>query len=193
MKKQIFLLGAALVSALHLSAASNADEVLTESRTSKPYSFIQITGEMDVKIVQDETPAVQLEGNKFQLENTIALLKNDTLFIFQNNTRRRDAHTQITLHVKELVGLEVTGKSNVDCSGMINTDYLTIRAMEGAIIKLDVRALKVNSKATGCSVISLSGNTFAYHAVTDGCGRIDTLRLDVMELRYPETKLCVKC
>lgn len=178
-----------------MNALAQSENVLaTEERTSAPYHYIHIKGDMNIRIVQDEIPGVTLEGTNYQLENTVTLLRNDTLFVYQTNVRRSDNKTRLLINVENVSMLEVDGNSKVDGSGLINSDYLTIRAYNGAQIKLDVRALKVDSKVTGCSTINISGITASVSENSDECGIIDSHLLDVMDQRNnPVHFLCFGC
>jgi hypothetical protein len=193
MKNKITILIVMLVAWAMNVTAQSSDVYFSETRTSKPYHFIHISGEMNVKIVQDETPGVTVEGTGYQIGNTITMLRNDTLFVYQTNTRSTDSKTRIVINANDIVLLEVIGKTKVDCSGLVNTDYLTVRAKEGAQIKLDVRALKVDSRVTGCSFIMLTGSTVSNVEATDGCGVIDSHLLDLMERKKISGSVCQEC
>ena len=194
MKNKFFLFIVMLVISTMNSIAQNSNDVfVTDTRISKPYHFIQIKGEMNVKIVQDEMPGVVVEGNNYQVGNTVTMLRNDTLFVYQTNTRIGDRRTRVIINADNLVLLDVTGKTRVDCSGLVNSDYLTVRAKDGAQIKLDVRAIKVESKVTGCSFIILSGSTVSNVEATDGCGNIDSHSLDVMDRKGTSKFMCSEC
>lgn len=190
MKNKISILIAVLAASAMISSAQSSNTVFSEERTSKPYHFINIKGVMNIKLVQDETPGVVVEGNKYQLGNTITMLRNDTLFVYQTNIRSGDSKTFLSIRVNEISLLEVSGKTKVDCSGLVNADYLTVRAKDGAQIKLDVRALKVESKVTGCSFITITGSTVSNVENTDGCGIIDSHLLDVVEREKTVTRYC---
>ena len=191
--KTLLLIAMSVTLAMNVIAQSNTQTTLTEQRSSLPYHYINIKGEMNVKLVQDEMPGVSVEGTNYQLGNTVTMLRSDTLFVYQTNRRKSDGKTWVTINVNDLALLEVSGKTKVDCSGLVNTDYLTVRAKDGAQIKLDVRALKVQSEVTGCSFICLTGNAASNVESVDGCGSIDSHLLDVMERRVYPVHLCSKC
>lgn len=190
--KILFLIALPVALAMNVRSQNDNNVSFTEQRTSKPYHHLNIKGEMNIKLVQDEVPGVTVTGTLYQTGNTVTMLRNDTLFIYQTNARRNDNKTFVTVYVDALVSLEVSGKSKVNCTGLVNTDYLTIRAYSGAQIKLDVRALKVDSKATGCGVIDVSGSTVSNDESTDECSTIDSHRLDVMD-RKTIHYLCYNC
>jgi|GEM_PF-3210325 len=193
MKSKMIIFIAVLVTlSMNLSAQGNS-ALVTENRTSNPFHYIHIKGELNVKIVQDVVPGVTVEGANFQVNNTITMLRNDTLFVFQTHVRKKDSKTSVLISVDDISFLEVSGNSKVDCTGLINTDFLTIRAYDGAQIKLDVRALKVDSKVTGCSFIDLSGIAASNASNIDGCGEIDTHLLDVMDERKTMEEFCAGC
>ena len=178
---------------MQVIAQDNDSFLVTEARTSAPFSYISIQGGLNVKIVQDNLPGVTVRGTKFQVGNTVTWLRNDTLFVFQNNIRRQDGRTSLTISVENISLIEVNGNTRVDCTGLINTDLLTVRALNGAQIKLDVRALKVDSKVTGCGTIDISGIAASNEENVEGCGVIDTHMLDVMDQRNGQVNSCMGC
>ena len=194
MKNKIRLLIALpVVLSINALAQSAVNRVITESRTSAPYHHIQIKGEMKVKLLQDKMPGVTVEGTNYQTGNTVTMLRNDTLFIYQTNIRRTDAKTIIKINVDDLASLEVTGRTTVNSNGLVNTDYLIIRAYAGAQIKLDVRAMEVDSRATGCGVIDVTGSTVNFSESIDECSIIDSHSLDVLDKQVPDYRLCYGC
>ena len=193
MKTKIFVLIAfSLATVVNTHSQSSQNTIKVDARTSKPYHHLHIRGEMNVKLIQKEMPGVSVEGTSYQTGNTVTMLRNDTLFIYQTNIRKSDSKTLVTVNVDELVSLEVTGRTRVNCSGLVNTDYLTIRASSGAQIKLDVRALKVNSKATGCGYIDVPGSTVNNVESMDECSTIDSHQLDVLD-KKKTNYLCCNC
>lgn len=182
MKTKIILLMVMLsTSALQMAANCCNSSLVSESRTSKPYHFINITGEMNVKIIQEKIPGVLVEGSNFQLDNTVTVLRNDTLFVFEANKRKNDGKVSLSINVENMTMLEVSGKSIVYCEGMINSDLISIKALNGARIKLDLHALNVKSNVSGCGFIDLSGMVGSISKQTDGCGSIDSNSLFIVD------------
>jgi len=182
MKNKIFALFALSVMLSSNAHSQNSNTALIlDSRTSKPYHHLHIKGEMNVKLVQNEVPGVSVEGTTYQTGNTVTMLRNDTLYVYQTNIRRSDNKTFVVINVDDLVSLDVSGKTRVNCTGLVNTDYLTIRAHGGAQIKLDVRALKVDSHATDGGYIEVSGSTVNNVESKDACSIIDSHQLDVIQ------------
>ena len=190
MKNHILLI--ALPVALSMNVLAQSNTIITEPRTSAPYHHLHIKGEMNVKLLQNEVPGVSVEGTAYQTGNTVTMLRNDTLYVYQTNVRKTDNKTFVTINVDELVSLDVNGKTRVNCSGLVNTDYLTIRAHGGAQIKLDVRALKVDSRATECGYIDLSGSSASSVESMDECSSIDSHSMDVID-RKTTNYYCLGC
>src|SRR5690349_9400373 len=98
MKSKIKLVVTALMLAVvHLVATAAGKSPNTEERTSKPYHYLNLEGAFDVRIEQSEVPGVIVEGNKFQISNTITILRNDTLFVYQTNVVRSEERTNIVI------------------------------------------------------------------------------------------------
>src|SRR5690349_3081171 len=103
MKNKILLL-IALGGAMNVHS-QNSDVMISEARTSQPYHHLHIKGEMNIKLVQNETPGLTVQGTSYQLGNTVTMLRNDTLFIFQTNVHKRDSKTFLAINVNDLVSL----------------------------------------------------------------------------------------
>lgn len=134
-------------------------ELISETRSSNPYHAIVMQGNAELILMPSKNFEITLEGTKDQITNMVTLLKNDTLFVTQTNDKdKKNKRTKIIIHVDELLAIHVKGNTEVTANGYINTDKLTIRAEEGAVVNLDVRALNVKNKALGRSNFHLKNN-----------------------------------
>jgi hypothetical protein len=191
-KFKIMMLAFTLI-VMQMAVNASAKTPVTDVRISKPYHYLHITGTLDVKLEQSAEFGITVKASQYQVYNTITWCRNDTLFVYQTNLNKSEARTKVFIRVDNLALLEAKGDVTVDCSGLINADMLTLKASDGARIKLDVRALKVESKATGCSHIDISGTSASAVEDVDGCGTIDSHLLDVMDKKANDNLLCVDC
>jgi len=193
MKSKITMMVLALLLITITPAVFAGNSQVTDVRVSQPYHYVNIIGTLDVKIEQGSDFGITVKGTQYQVYNTITWRRNDTLFVYQTNYYKSEIKTKVIIHVSDLVLLEAKGNVKVDCSGIINSDMLTVRAYDGAKIKLDVRALKVDSKATGCSHIDISGISASAIEDVDDCGTIDSHLLDVIDVKKTTDLLCIEC
>lgn len=183
MKSYAILLYALLTFSFSTSGAITKDQI-SETRTSHPYHAIVIKGELDVMLVPSKNWEITVEGTKDQVWNLVTLLKDDTLFVTELNRKSgQKTRTGVQISVNDLASIHVIGESKVSASAYINSDFLNIRAEAGAIVNLDVRALKVNSKVIGCSSITVSGSTDISIRDMGTCGIINHNELDALERR----------
>ena len=165
-----------------LSNASDSSEKITEKRSSQPYHSIIVLGNAQIKLVQDEMPGLSLSGTKDQLMNMSTYLRNDTLYIIKtNNYDVNGKRTKISVNVDNLTLLDVKGNTLVEADGYINTDILSIKVDKGAVVSLDVRALKVKSEILGCGSVRLSGTVGTFLSDCEGCGMIDLAEMRVLD------------
>jgi hypothetical protein len=155
--KTKFKLLAIVLSILSLQTFARNNTPQTEKRTSAPYHYLNIQGDMNVTLVQNSTPELTITGTTTQLMNTVTLLRNDTLFITASSSGNKKVSLKI--NIDNLTGLFVNGKTKIECDGYINSDIFSIKADGGSEIKIDVKTLKADSKATGSRYIDLSGST----------------------------------
>ncbi len=148
--------------------------IISELRTSNPYHAIVMNGDAELILVPSDKFEITLEGTEAQILNMVTLLKNDTLFIIQtNNKDKKNQRTKVMVNIDDLVALHVKGKTDVSANGYINTNILTIRAEEGAVVNLDVRALKVKAKTLGCSYINITGSPEIIWSGQSICSKTD--------------------
>jgi len=123
-------------------AASKGVPTDTEERTSNPYHHISIKGDMNVQLIQNETPGVVVEGSRQQVMNTITMLNNDTLYIYSTENRKSRNKAVVKVNVDEIVTLNVNGKTKVESIGVLDSNLFTIKSDGGAEIKIDVKPAK---------------------------------------------------
>ena len=120
-------------------------------------------GDAEIILVPSDKFDITLEGTSDQLMNMVTLLKDDTLFIVQtNNKDKKSQRTRIVLNLDQLVSLHVKGKTEVTAKGYINTNRLTIRAEDGAVVNLDVRATKEKTKTLGYGILVSPVERFSF-------------------------------
>jgi hypothetical protein len=145
MKNVILAVTIILAFVVQMSAQNDLKEYLSEARTSENFHFISINGEMNVKIVQNEIPGVTVRGSKFMVMNTITMLKNDTLFVYQTNTRKGEK-VSLIICADNIGNLQVSGKTKVDCLDLRNSDNLNMKVKDCAQIRVVNASEKVKSK-----------------------------------------------
>jgi len=178
---------------IQMAVFAAGKSTVTDERTSKPYHYLHITGTLDVKIEQGSEFGITVKGSsQDQVYNTVTWRRNDTLFVYQTNINKYEPRTKVIIRVDNLAVLEVSGDVKVDCVG-INSDILTVKASDRAKVRLDIRALKVESKATGSSHIDISGISVTSVEDVDGKGTIDSHLLDVIVDKKPLDPLCIGC
>ena len=123
-------------------ASSKEVKTETEERSSKPYRHISIQGDLNVKLIQNETPGVVVEGSGQQVLNTITMLNNDTLYIYSTESKRSKNKTVVRVNVDEIVTLNVNGNTKVESIGVLDSNLFTIKSNGGAEINIDVKPAK---------------------------------------------------
>ena len=123
-------------------AASKGVQADTEERTSKPYHHISIKGDLNVQLIQNETPGVIVEGSRQQVMNTVTMLNNDTLYIYSTENRKSRNKAVVKVNVDEIVTLNVNGNTKVESVGVLDSNLFTIKSDGGAEIKIDVKPAK---------------------------------------------------
>ncbi|HNS11815.1 MAG TPA: DUF2807 domain-containing protein [Bacteroidia bacterium] len=152
--KKTFMLSASLFLLLLITHSVIAEtHSYSEVRSSDPYHNIAMVGDAELVLVPSDKFEISLEGSKDQIINMVTILKNDTLFIQQTNKKdRKNSRTRILVSVNGLKALHVKGNTDVTANGYINSDILTIKAEQGAVVNLDLKASKVKSKTLGFNV-----------------------------------------
>ena len=77
------------------ASGQNNNELITETRTSASFQFVSIRGELNVRIVPGKIPSVTVEGTFSEIENIISYVRNDTLIVFEANSRKMNKKTDV--------------------------------------------------------------------------------------------------
>ena len=144
--KKIALLAVITMASIGAYAQKKVKEPFKEKRVSNTYRHINIQGEMDVLLIQNEKPGVEVEGSVEQVKNTVTMLRGDTLYIYPGNgeaSRSMDKNKVVVkINIEDILTLEVNGKTKVESQGYLKSDLFTIKSDGGAEIKIDVKAEK---------------------------------------------------
>lgn len=138
MKTRIAIVMLMLITAFSVTAQTGKSGH-SEMRKTDSFHYINIVGEMKVKLIQSVEPMVVVEGNSFQIGSTVTMLKSDTLFVYQSNIRKSDGKVRVSIYADEIKFLDVKGKTTVDATGY-NKEFGSVRTKEGAQVKLKTTA-----------------------------------------------------
>jgi len=130
MKNRIVLIITMLAFAFNTQAQSASNY---EKRISQPFHYIQIKGELKVSLVKSENHGVIVQGSNFQINNTVSLMKDDTLFIYQTNVKQSDSRPKVYIYANDLKAMKVNGKTTINVSGF-NEEFLGMKTENGASV-----------------------------------------------------------
>jgi hypothetical protein len=104
-----------------------------EKRISQPFHYIKIKGELKVSLVKSENHGVIVQGSSYQISNTITLVKDDTLFIFQANVKQNDSRPKVYIYANDLTAMTVNGRTTINVSGF-NNEFMGLKTENGASV-----------------------------------------------------------
>lgn len=145
----------------------------TENRKLKAFSKIEISGAYKVALVQDSSYAITIKAD----DNIMALIKTDVSgdklkISTGNKSICANNPITITLGLRDLRELKVSGAVEVTSGGKINTGDLDLDLSGASKINIDLKANNINTGASGVNEITLRGQAASHTVNFSGSGKL---------------------
>ena len=153
---------------------------ITESRTVSSFEGIQLSGSMNVHLVQGTDRAVTIEGEENILPYVETYVNDGKLIVKYRDDININTHEDVVVNVTapELNEIDVTGSGDITGENKFSgNDEMKVEVTGSGNIKLELDAPAVEVSITGSGDIDLSGNTKSIKCSTTGSGEIDATEL----------------
>lgn len=137
-------------------------KMVTQSRDINGFDRLEVSGGLDVYIMQDSSFSVKVDADENLQDYIIIEKKGNTIVIRQKNNTNLRSTGKIKIHVSAPAfhRLEASGASNITGDNLISTnDQIEIEATGASDIELELKCPKVDTHINGASGILLKGQT----------------------------------
>lgn len=146
--------------------------VITQTRNTKDYDAIKVSGFFDVILVKGEEGKIIVKAEDNLQKYVITEVDGDELVIKLkkgiNLSTKKGIY--ITVPFEDIEQISLSGSGDVSTKNTISGRELDIKLSGSGDVNLDVDAKEVNSQITGSGDITLNGNTTYLDASVTGSG-----------------------
>jgi hypothetical protein len=185
---QIFVLVAMLSASLLSSSCRRFRKVqgsgkpATEKRTVVSFSKVDVSGGLKVTLTQDSSSVVTVTADDNLLKYIKTEIDGNKLRIYTTRNIQSQTEVAISIGLKQLESLDVSGAVEVYSIGRITTGDLDLSLSGSTHVDLDLSARDVHTDGSGATEIKLKGQAASHHVSLSGSGDIDAL--DFVVVKY---------
>lgn len=161
--------------------------VRSEERMLSAFSAVQVSGAMDVILVQDSVQKVKIEADDNLIPYIVTSIMGDKLEVRTKRgyNLRPTGKMKIYVSSPSFSKVDVSGACNIFGEGVINNNRdISLEVSGAGDIKLQVNAPKVSAEVSGSGSMELKGETRDFEAELSGAGNIHCF-----DLKSENTKL----
>ena len=156
--------------------------VTTITRNTSDYDAVKCAGFMDFKIVNGTEGKITIKGESNLLEYIVTEVKNNSLIVkVEKNKNLSPSNNKpllITIPVKSINSLSLSGSGDLVNDGILKEDNLKISLSGSGDVVLDVETNSLESRVSGSGDMTLEGKTTNLIAKVTGSGDMDNYNLD---------------
>lgn len=161
------------------------------------FHSIASSSPIEIKLAQGEQQKVTIvaaDEDKSKIEATV---KDSVLSIYLNAALKKSEQAKVIVTVTQFKSLDVSGNSEVESDGVIQSDELSVKGSGTADIDLNIQVKKLWVEMTGAGDLLLIGNADKLKAKISGAGSLngfglETLMADVASSGAGDAKIFVK-
>lgn len=157
-----------------LTSCTMAQRIETESREIGSFNQIKVEKGIDLKLVQDaDDTRLKITARNFDLQDVITEIRGETLFLSKRGNTFSNSGVDITVPFSELSKIEASSGSDIESSGTLEMEELSIEASGGSDLELNLNVFYLECNLSGGSDVELEGSSKAAYYQASGGSDID--------------------
>ncbi|MCU0606451.1 MAG: DUF2807 domain-containing protein [Candidatus Edwardsbacteria bacterium] len=166
-----------------LAAAASAGETISENRQIGDFSGIEVSGGYTIRLSQDSTVSLRLEGDKDDLAKIVTKVVDNKLVIKHKPGIRLFSFDRddVTVHLgfRDIETIKLSGANKLTGQEPLRFRDLKIGISGSGEVLMDVDAAAIATEVSGSGEIELKGKADILAADVSGSGDIKCLGLKV--------------
>ncbi len=155
--------------------------VTKKSRQVDNFNAVSVSSGIDLYLTQGNAVSLEVETDQNIHEYIITEVKNGVLKIYVDGSIRSVKEMNVYLTFREIDAITASGGSDVEASGTINQDKLTIECSGGSDLKIDLKVDDLELSASGGSDADITGEARVFHATSSGGSDLEAMGLKTAE------------
>lgn len=175
---------------LELYWSSDDEEHVNELRTVEPFHGIEVSGNIEVELVQDSLSSVEVICHPDILSHIKTEVDNGVLKIYSNKIHL-NRNVKVNVAAKTIQELTVNGASEINSNGQISADRLRVELTGASRADLDVAVVQdMDIEMTGASKANIEGHAYKLICDATGASKLDAENMTVRNANISGTGVC---
>lgn len=142
------------------------------------FNSIKAGDAFNIVISQSDANSVQVEADEKIISQIKTEVKDSTLSVFTEGNIKTDKPIIITIGIKSLTNLDVSGSADVKSSNQLICDKLVVKSNGAGDIHLDLKTNEVQANVSSAGDVTLKGTAQMLDATVSGAGDLKASNLE---------------
>ncbi|MFL5765657.1 MAG: GIN domain-containing protein [Bacteroidia bacterium] len=154
-----------------------------QNRTVGDFTGIKAGDAFEITITQSETPSLKVEAPETVQGQIKTEVKDGILIISTEGTIKTDDAIKISVAMKTINSLDISGAADVKSENPVTADKLSIKTNGAGDIHLDVKANEITAEISGAGDVTLKGSAQLLDANISGAGNLKASNLETNKVK----------
>jgi Putative auto-transporter adhesin, head GIN domain len=155
----------------------------TQERELSHFDGIEVSGAMEIILIQGDKEKVIIEANESLMDRIHTKVKGTSLHIYTKDIETSE-DIKITVMLKDLNELEISGAVNLTTDGMIKTTNLEIDCSGAAKMDMELVAQSIECDFSGGTKITMKGNTHDLEMDISGAAKVSAFEMKAVNCEF---------
>jgi len=180
---KLLIFGAFLSTFLSSCFKEREGDIVTENRSfTGNFEKIRVEGSMNIKVVDDPTYDMKVNGGMNILPYLVTEIRNNELHIYLKNNHVRNRHEiKIWVNANQIKNALLNGSGNLEIYKTIVSD-LELKMNGSGRIWANVDVTNLNSNMDGSGSIEVDGSIVNHNCIMNGSGHISSENVEAISV-----------
>ncbi len=166
-----------------LTALGLAIIICSSVLSAQDFSGIKTSDDFKIIISQSDENSIKINADEEVKSKIKTEIKNDVLEISTDGKIKSEKPLTISIGIKSLKSLDISGVAEVKSENQLNIDVLSIESSGAGNINLDVKANEIKTKISGAGDVKLKGSAENLDAMISGAGELKAFNLSANKVK----------
>jgi hypothetical protein len=154
-----------------------------QTRTVGDFTGIKAGDAFNVILTQSDANTVKVDAPENVQAQVKTEVKDGILSISADGNIKTDKPVTITIGIKSLTSLDISGSADVKSDNQLSCDKLSVVSNGAGDIHLDLKANEIKTDISGAGDITLKGSTQMLDATVSGAGDLKASNLEATKIK----------
>jgi len=163
-----------LLPACTLTCVTGSGTKVSEDRKVDDFTSLKVSGNFKVVLVQDSSLNLHITTDDNLMKYIKTSVEGGKLIVSNENVCPT-GDQQLTIGVRNLNGIRISGAVEMASQGKINTGDMEMQLSGATKVTLDINAARLTTKGSGSTEINLKGQASTHDVDLSGSGNVNAL------------------